>query len=769
VVRVSCVDVSKKNVIGAVCLVTVSALLSADLVTEACAQSLNLPPVTVDAPKQRQVQSSFTPQRVQTTRSARRITSAGRGVQAAPAATATSQNKGAVERGNGPINGYVAGRSLAGTKTDTPLLETPQAISVVGRDQIADQGSQSLVEALRYTAGVSVNTNPNDTRFDSILIRGFQPVLYLDGMQLPYGTQLFGRPMLDPFMLERVEVLKGPSSSLYGQVAPGGLINLVSLLPPSTPTHMVEFLADSFGRAQIGFDVGGPTDPKGDLLYRITGVVHDGGTQIDDVNDFRGVISPSFTWKPDLDTTLTVLGSFQRDVTGVEIQFLPAQGTLLPNPNGVVPISKFIGEPGYNQYNRTQYWAGYEFEHHADDTWTLRQNLRYTAVDTEVKAVISTGLQANQQTLNRSAFDVPENATAFTMDNQAEARFNTGPLSHVALFGLDYRHSTSEFSQYFGAAPSINLFNTVYGAPITPPPLISHTGQSQDQLGLYTQDQIALGGWCLTLSGRHDWVETETFNYIAATRQNQDDEAFSGRAGLNYVFASGVSPYVAYAKSFQPTLGVSPTGTPFQPTTGEQYEAGVKYQPVGTNLMFTAALFDITQQNVLTPALSAIPGQQVQTGEARSRGGDLEATASLTSGFKFVASYTYTDTDVTKTNTPSQLGKHLITVPLNQAALWGDYTFQNGRLTGFGFGAGVHYIGDSYGDAANTILIPDYTLFDMAVHYDLANLDPKLRGAKIALNVNNLFNKAYVSTCASLSQCYYGTGRVITGSLRYSW
>jgi iron complex outermembrane recepter protein len=764
------VDVSKKSLVRAVCVgALVYVFWVTNLVTETRAQSSSLPPVTVDAPKQRQTPVGPAPKPAQRIRSARRSTRSGRGAPSAPAVTATSQNQGVVERGNGPINGYVAGRSLAGTKTDTPLLATPQAISVVGRDQIADQGSQSLVEALRYTAGVSVNTNPNDTRFDSIVIRGFQPVLYLDGMQLPYGVQLFGRPKIDPFMLERVEVLKGPSSSLYGQVAPGGLVNLVSLLPSATPTRMVEFQANSYGMGQVGFDVGGPADAKGDLLYRITGLVHDGGTQIDFVNDFRGVISPSFTWKPDLDTTWTFLGSYQRDVTGVEIQFLPAQGTLLANPNGVVPINKFVGEPGYNQFSRTQYWAGYQFEHRADDTWTLRQNLRYAAVDTDVKAVIGTGLQSNLQTLNRAAFDVPENATAFTLDNQAEARFSTGPLSHVALFGLDYRHSTSEFSQYFGAAPSINLFNTVYGAPITPPPLLSHTGQTQDQLGLYTQDQIALGGWRLTLSGRHDWVETDTLNYIAASRQNQDDQAFSGRAGLNYVFDSGVSPYIAYAKSFQPTLGVSSTGTPFVPTTGEQYETGVKYQPVGTNMMFTAALFDITQQNVLTPDLTGIPGSQVQTGEARSRGGELEATASLTSGFKLAASYTYTDTDVTKSNTPSQLGKHLITVPLNQAALWGDYTFRNGQFAGFGFGAGVRYIGDSYGDAANTILIPDYTLFDLAVHYDLVNLDPRLRGAKVAINANNVFNKTYVSTCAGLTQCYYGPGRVVTGSLRYSW
>lgn len=665
---------------------------------------------------------------------------------------------------DGPIKGYVPTRSAGGTKTNTSLLETPQAISIVGREQIADQRAQTIVEALRYTAGVSTNINPNDTRFESIRIRGFEPVLYLDGMQLPYGSQLFGRPKVDPFMLDRVEVLKGPSSALYGQIAPGGMINMISLLPTTTPVRMIEFQADSFGRAQAGFDVGGPTDAKGDLLYRITGVIHGGGTQIDHVDDFRGAIAPSFTWKPDLDTTLTVLGSFQKDDGGVSIQFLPASGTLYPSVNGPIPINRFVGEPGFNQFTRTQYWAGYQFEHQINNTWTVRQNLRYAALDTEVKAVMGAGL-ANPSTLNRFAFVVPEKADAFTVDNQAEARFNTGSLSHIALFGLDYRHTSSEFSQYFGAAPPINLYNPAYGTPVAFPPLSSRSAQKQDQLGLYVQDQIAFDRWRLTLSGRHDWVSTEGVDYIKKTTQNQSDSAFSGRAGLNYLFDSGVSPYVAYARSFQPSTAATASGVPFKPTTGEQYEVGVKYQPVGTNILLTAALFDITQQNVVT-TMGIV---QSQIGEARSRGLELEASASLATGLKMVASYTYTDTETTKSLIPDQIGRRLITVPLNQAALWGDYTFQDGPAAGFGFGAGVRYIGGSYGDAVSNLAIPDYTLFDAAVHYDLSNLDPSLRGTKVAVNVNNLFDKTYVSTCPSLSQCYYGTGRIVTGSLRYSW
>jgi iron complex outermembrane receptor protein len=732
----------------------------------------SLPAVTIDAPQQRAARAKPAARPSRATRTTRRSTVRNRSQQTEQ--SALPQNPGAVERGNGPIRGYVAGRSLSGTKTDTPLLETPQAISVVGREQMRDQNAQTVVQALQYSAGVATNQSPNDTRFESLRIRGFQPVLYLDGMQLPYGASQFGQPKIDPFLLERIDVLKGPSSSLYGQVAPGGMVNMISLLPTATPVNSIEFMANNWGRAQVGFDIGGVADPKGEWLYRIAGVVHGGGTQVDYVDDFRGAIAPSFTWRPNVDTTLTVMAGYQRDVTGLAFQFFPAQGTLLPNPNGRVPYSRFVGEPGFDHFDRTQYWAGYQFEHHLDEVWTLRQNLRYTGLDTNTYAVAGAGalggtaLQGDLRTLNRGAFSFPEDATAFTMDNQAEARFSTGPFSHVALLGLDYRHSTSELNMGFGAAPPIDLYNPVYGASITFPTVSNHTGQKQDAVGLYVQDQIAFDKWRLTLSGRHDWLSTDTINYIKGTQQTQEDSAFSGRVGLNYVFDSGISPYVAYARSFQPTLGVSQSGTAFRPTTAEQTEIGVKYQPVGTNILLTAALFDITQQNLTTPDPTN-PLFSVQTGEGRSRGVELEAAVSLNEGLKLIGSYTYTDMEVTKTNIPAQLGKQFVVMPRNQAALWADYTFQQGQFAGFGFGGGIRYIGDSYGDAANTILIPSYALFDATVHYDLSYLDPKLKGVKLTLNARNLFDKYYVASCTSLQACYLGAGREIAGSIRYTW
>jgi len=347
-----------------------------------------LPPVTVEAPKQRTQPRATASRGSRAARSDRPRHAANRNVPSAPPHAETVASRGSFRDGNGPIKGYVAHRTLAGTKTNTSILEVPQSMSVIGADQIRDQGARSVVQAIGYTPGIVTNS-PNDTRFESIWIRGFQAQLFLDGMRLPYGAATFGQPKLDLALLERVEVLRGPSSSLYGQAPPGGFVNMVSKLPTATPLNSFELLADNWGKVQANFDVGGvgAVNQKGDLFWRIAGTVHGGGTQVDFVNDFRGAIAPSITYKPDLDTTFTFLGGYQRDITGLALQFMPAVGTLYANPNGRIPLTKFLGEPGFDHFDRTQAWVGYQFEHSFNEVWTVRQNVRYFDLQTNTYAV----------------------------------------------------------------------------------------------------------------------------------------------------------------------------------------------------------------------------------------------------------------------------------------------------------------------------------------------------------------------------------------------
>jgi len=674
---------------------------------------------------------------------------------------------GAPETATGPIQGFVAHRSATATKTDTPLLETPQAVTVIGRDQMVTQNSQSVSDAVHYAPGTTTNGGTVDTRFDTIRIRGFLAPIFLDGQLLPSGVTQFGRMRPDPWGLERVEILRGPSSALYGQIPPGGMVNLVSLRPTAESIHTVELQGTNFGQLQGAFDLGGKLTDDGQFLYRLTGIAHEGGTTINQVSDNRLMIQPAFAWHPDADTSFTILGQFQRDVNGVATQFLPTQGTILPNVNGQLPSSTFVGDPNYNSFLRSQGWIGYQFEHRFSDAFTVRQNLRYAALDTNLSAVIGTSLAANQYTLSRVAYSVPESAQNVTLDNEAVAKFSTGPLSHTLLFGFDYMYAGSQSKTGIGTAPSINMFAPVYWQTITPPTITTSTAQGQNQYGAYVQDQISFDRWRLTLSGRNDWVDTVSQNYMTHVTSAQSVTALSGRAGLNYVFDFGLSPYVSIASSFQPTIGTDYAGNPFQPTRGTQYEVGVKFQPKEPNLSASLAAYKVVQQNALTTDPLHL-GYSVQAGQITSQGIEFDVEASLPQGFNIVGSYTYTDAKITQSN-GTDLGSQVATVPQNQGALWVDRTLQTGPLRGLGFGAGLRYTGFSWGNAPNTILIPGYALLDAMLSYDLENLNPKMHGAKLALNASNLMNTQYVTTCSTAVGCFYGQSRLVTLSLRYAW
>lgn len=296
------------------------------------------------------------------------------------------------------------------------------------------------------------------------------------------------------------------------------------------------------------------------------------------------------------------------------------------------------------------------------------------------------------------------------------------------------------------------------------------TTQVQGQLGLYAQDQIKLDRFTFTLSGRQDWVDTETTDHLlAGTVTQQDARAFTWRAGATYVFDNGVAPYVSYATSFEPQLGVNQaTQQPFVPTTGQQYEAGVKYQPPGINALLTAAVFDLTQQNVVMVDPSN-PLLSVQTGEIRSQGFEFEAKAGLAGGWDILAAYTYLDSKVTQSIDPSQIGKRPLNVPDQMASLWLFYTVQDGPLLGLGLGGGVRYVGDAAGSADNLIIVPGYTLFDAALQYDFGKRNPALKGVKLTLNATNLLDKTYVSECTNIVNCLYGAGRTVVAGLRYNW
>ena len=683
--------------------------------------------------------------------------------QSGPVKLAPVEVTGEAESATGPVDGYVAHRSATGTKTDTPLIETPQSISVIPRQRLEDQQPQSVAEALNYTAGIKSDNYGTDSRFDWVSFRGFEaytPGFFQDGLAAR-NNNTWAVWRMEPYGIERIEVLRGPSSVLYGQNSPGGMLNIISKRPLDEPFHEVQFLTGTDQRFQGAFDLSGPVDPEKTFLYRVIGLVRDSETQVDYVEDNRQYIAPSFTWRPNENTSLTVLTHFQREDIGPTLGFLPASGTLLNNPHGEIPRSRFTGEPDYDHFDKTEWSVGYLLEHSFNDTWTVRQNARFGQIDMDLGQVYGAGLDADERTLLRNVFTSDEKATAFAIDNQIQAAFETGPVEHTALLGVDYQRHHFDQESGASAGPPLDIYDPDYGAEIADPPLYLDADITLQQTGIYLQEQAKL--WdqlVLVLGGRQDWASIDTDDHLANRKIDQDDDDFTWRGGVVYLSPIGVAPYFSYSESFFPTATLGPDGQPLKPETGRQYEAGIKFQPEGFNSFITFAAFDIRRQNYVTFDENFVPRQ---TGEIHSRGLELEGQMSLMDGLNMTAAYTWLPTfKVTRSADLVELGRRVPSVPEHMASLWADYRFQQGPLEGLGFGAGVRYVGPTEGNDHNddAMEVPDYTLFDAAVSYEIY-------GVKAQLNVKNIADKRYVGSC--WDTCYYGSSRVFTGTITYRW
>ncbi|MBK3466774.1 TonB-dependent siderophore receptor [Pseudomonas sp. MF6776] len=676
-----------------------------------------------------------------------------------------------------PVEGYTATRTAAGSKTDTALVEAPRSISVATRQQMEDRGVHSLDDAVRYMPGITASSYGSDTRADWLRVRGFEPTQFLDGLPLPKGV--YANPKQETWNLDRLALLRGPASSVYGQTPPGGLLDMVSRRPSDITSSEIQLQYGSDNHRQINFASTGKIDEAGQFLYGISGVVRDSGTQVDHVDNKRYNIAPSLTWNIDEDTKFTLLSQFTRDDTGITSQFLPIQGTKIKSPFGDISHHKNLGDPDWEYYDRTYYALGYAFEHRLNDTWQFKQNLRYTKSDLSFQALTVGSYPFtevdDQGNVGRSSTSVDEDISQFAVDNNFQADFATGDIRHTLLLGLDHQRSNTNYTSIFGfsdTTPGTNVINPIYGQPIVRPARSTafyDYNQKTYQTGLYVQDQMALDQWRLTLGGREDWVHTSTqFINKGDATNTQRDKAFSGNAALSYVFDSGFVPYLSYAESFQPTTGADATSTgSLKPTEGKQWELGIKYQPPGSKTLLSAAVYDLTQKNVSVNTFVDGVSITSQTGEVKVKGLELEAVSDVTENLKVIAAYTLAKSEV---QNGADKGNRLQLMPNQQASLWTDYTWHTGVLDGFGVGAGVRYTGNTYGDKANTWLgkADAYTVFDASVHYDLGRLDNSLKGASLALNATNLFDKEYISTCDSF-YCYYGDTRSVVASATYKW
>ncbi|MET0376117.1 MAG: TonB-dependent siderophore receptor [Rhizorhabdus sp.] len=637
------------------------------------------------------------------------------------------------------------------TKTDVPIIETPQSISVVTKENLELRNVQRVKEALRFTAGVQVDKYGGDTRYDQIELRGFSATIfgeYRDGLrQVSNGALIFRN---EAYGLEAVEVLKGPSSVLFGQNAPGGLVNYVSKRPTAQRIAEVQADVGNWNRYQIKADLGGKLDANGDVMARITVLGRDGETQLSGQSrDDRIYIAPAVTFKPFSRTELTVYSQFlKNEANGQPFTYADLAGNF-------TKVRTY--DPNYDAQSQTQFLIGYRFEQGLGDILTFRQNARYADIDLSHLLVGANPAPAGQTVVPRLAFGTEGKLKTRAIDNQLNAQLDQGDLGINLMVGYDYSktNSTTTYSSAFGeeqGIPDLDIVNPVYGAvPIpTPAPYLT-LARTDKQGGFYGQAQLKYAGWIVTGGIRRDDV--------SSTESASDDKATTYRVGLSKLFDIGLAPYVSYSTSFQLVPGADRFGTPFVPSHGKQIEGGIKYQPKSFPGFITATAYRLKQNNVLTidPAAAGL-GFSVQTGEIVAKGVELEASLNPTPGLVAGAAFTYQDVKVTKSTT-IDLDKTPPGTPKVITSGFANYTVQDGALTGLGFGGAVRYGGRTYADQQELVRNDDDAVYaDLFLSYEWDQF-------RVGLNVDNLFDTETV-TC-NFGFCYRVAGRSVLGSLRF--
>ncbi|WP_436040131.1 TonB-dependent siderophore receptor [Brucella pseudogrignonensis] len=668
-----------------------------------------------------------------------------------------------------PVKGYISDYSRAATKSDMALREVPQSVSVVTRDNMNDRAVQSVSEAMLYSANVNAQRYGADVRSDYFTVRGFPADLYLDGLRIPQiASQSGGYSgfVVEPYSLESVEILRGPSSALFGQSNVGGIVNMVSKQSQAEAAHEVYLRAGSFGRKELGFDTTGSINNDPRLTYRLNGMFRDSDTSYDFGKNNRFAINPSIAWRPDAETSLIVSGGYLKDDMGQAGVIIPAYGSVLPSPSGQSIARDFSdGDPRNAVYKKEIGYVGYAFEHRFNDTFTLRQNFRYSHMKTDYRNLFTGVLPSsgwNGYTIPRTNYLAQPELDAIAFDTQLESRFETGPLSHTLLFGVDQQWQRLDNYTASASGPSQDLFNPTFDKSITRLSPTTRLLQKQYQTGIYVQDQIEAGNLRVTLGGRKDFARIDSEQTTLSTGRSvdydQNPDKFTGRVGVAYIFDSGFVPYALYSTSFLPTLTLA--DTPLKPTTGTLKEVGLKYAPEGEDYSLTLSAFEAEQQNVV----NRISGIYYQTDEVRVRGVELEATARLWDRLNLTGGLSFQDPEVSESQNPAQIGKLPYTVPKNQQSLFVSYDMPlpnsiDGTLI---VGGGVRRIGKTAGDTLNTFYVPSYTLLDAFLRYDLGNY-------RLQVNAYNLGDKKYVAGCNSTSQCYFGQGRSVVATTSVRW
>ncbi|WP_417599146.1 TonB-dependent siderophore receptor [Oceanospirillum sp.] len=661
------------------------------------------------------------------------------------------------------------------TKTALSAEETPQGYSIVDQADLDMRNADSVAEALRYSTGVNTELRGGAvTRLDLFSIRGF--INYqnaYDGLPLIFNDWNL-QPQIDAKVLEQVEVFKGPTSTLYGSMPPGGMVNLISKQPQTESAHSVELATGSRNKIEASFDSAGQIG-ESDFSYRVVGLASEEDSQADTAQDKRTLIAPSIDWQVSEDTLVNFNLYYQDDPAMGVYTTLPAEGMFRDNPNGEFDQGSFSGDKNWNAYEREVTLVGYKINHQLNDNWTVLQNVRYMDASAYQENTYISSLEDDMRTLNRNAYLTDETSKAIALDNQLSGIVYTGDVEHNLLVGLDYQKLKSDIRYEDQAIATLDLFdrdndqldratldmtNTAYSSDFT---------KETEQTGFYLQDQMKVGSLVLIAGARYDdYKGTEKGKkYSQETDTKLTETHTTGRVGALYQLGNGLAPFVSYAESYQPETGVTRNKEAFEASTGQQWEAGIKYKSADRQVTGSLVAYQITKDNVPTRDPNGSAYDLIQAGEVESKGIEAELQAQISDNLLVSAYYTRQDVEITKDNNGLQ-GKTPVWVPEQMLSAWAQYDIYTGSLAGTTLSSGIRHIGEAQMDAANSDTVPSATMMDLSVAYDLAGLSPDAYGATARISVSNVFDEASY-TCYDGNNCWFGAERTVEASLKYDF
>jgi iron complex outermembrane recepter protein len=631
--------------------------------------------------------------------------------------------------------GYRVSSANTATRTDTPLRDIPQSIQVIPRQVIEDQGVQRISDAVRNVSGVAPTVGYGGAS-NNYTIRGFQSFrIFRNGFsnnsaEIPFSTA----------NIERVEVLKGPASVLYGQLEPGGIVNYVTKQPLSEPYRYAEFAAGSFNYYRPAIDLSGPVTEDKKLLYRLNVAYERSGSFRDFGFANTFFIAPVLTYNFSPNTSLTVELEYQNIQQFFDRALAPGL------PYWDLPIGFNSGEPG-DRFPIDSFRGSYVFKHRFSENWFLRNAF---SVDTSTATRNNVQprnflLEDDERTLRRVYTLVPQYQDNYSLQTEVIGKFKTGSIQHQLLLGVDYIEANAGYRFKREPYASLDIFNPIYRAEPLPTSFTNSdfaNNSDTDSLGFYLQDQITLlPNLKLLVGGRFDIVkfksrDVDFLDTGMGVISQKNYDAFSPRVGLVYQPIEPISIYASYSRSFNPnTFAVDINRQPLEAERGTQYEVGIKTEFLNKKLSTTIAAYSITKTNVATPDPNEPDIASISAGEFKSRGVEFDLAGQILPGWNVITSYAYNDAFVSKDNS-IPIGDKPTNAPRHTASLWTTYEIQTGNLKGLGFGAGMFFVGDREIEIPNTETVPSYLRADAAVYY-------RRNKWRVALNFKNLANTRY--------------------------